>query len=84
MAATHLGGKTPRQIDRRFRNKGNEPRGLDPVGGRGGYRNPRTGRSSHIDPGGNYRRGPEAPHVDVNRPRGSDLPKRKFPTGQGG
>ncbi len=50
----------------------------DPVGGRGGYVNPETGRSYHIDPGGTYKKGVEPPRVDVNRVKG-DLPKRKYP-----
>jgi len=74
-------GKTPQQIDEMFRAKGFEPRGPDPAAGKGGYVNPKTGRSYHIDPGGMYKRGPEAPHVDINRPRGyrGPLGKRKFP-----
>lgn len=71
-------GKTPQQIDKMFRDKGFSPRGPDPMGGKGGYVNPETGRSYHIDPGGTYKKGVEKPHVDVNRPRGSKLPKRKF------
>jgi hypothetical protein len=71
-------GKTPQGIDTMFKQKGFEPRGLDPISGKGGYVNPKTGRSYHIDPGGVYRKGTESPHVDVNRPRGSNLPKRKF------
>jgi RHS repeat-associated protein len=84
--AKGLGGnpfkdKTPEQIDKMFRDKGFEPRGPDPIGGKGGYVNPETGRSYHIDPGGTYKKGVEPPHVDVNRSRGSDLPKKKFPIG---
>ena len=62
-----------------LRDKGYEPRGPDPLNGKGGYVNPKTGRSYHIDPGGTWRSGTEYPHVDVNRPPGSDLPKRKYP-----
>jgi Bacterial toxin 37 len=74
-------GKSAEEIDQMFRNKDFEPRGPDPVLGLGGYFNPRTGRSYHIDPGGVYRRGTEPPHVDVNRPRGYNGPleKRRFP-----
>ena len=43
---------------------------------------PNTGRSYHIDPGGQYKAGTEHPHVDVNRPPASDLPKRKYPLGE--
>jgi RHS repeat-associated protein len=73
--------KTPGEIDQMFGAKGYQPRGPDPMSGRGGYVNPQTGRSYHIDPGGSYGKGVEAPHVDVNRPRGYDgsLGKRKFP-----
>jgi hypothetical protein len=74
-------GQPPNQIDKMFREKGFEPRGPDPVSGKGGYVNPKTGRSYHIDPARSYG---EPPHVDVNRPRGYDgpLPKRKFPMGE--
>jgi hypothetical protein len=72
-------GKTPEEIDKMFRNKGFDPKGPDPISGRGGYVNPDTGRSYHIDPGGQWIKGTEAPHIDVNRPSGSGLPKRKFP-----
>lgn len=74
-------GKTPKQVDEIFRSKGFEPRGPAPLAGKGGYVNPKTGRSYHLDPGGTYKRGIEHPHVDVNRRKGSMLPKRKFPLG---
>ena len=51
------------------------------MGGKGGYVNPKTGRSYHIDPGGKYKKGTEYPHVDVNRTNGSILPKKKYPLG---
>ncbi len=70
-------GKTPQEIQGMFEGKGFEPRGPDPLGGKGGYVNPRTGRSYHIDPGGKYKKGVEPPHVDVNRVKG-DLPKKKL------
>ncbi len=56
------------------------PRGPNPESGKGGYVNPKTGRSYHIDPANSYG---EKPHVDVNRPRGykGSLGKRKFPLG---
>jgi RHS repeat-associated protein len=72
-------GKTPDQADKMMRDKGYETRGPDPKSGKGGYVNPETGRSYHIDPGAKYRKGVEVPHVDVNRPKGSDLPKKKLP-----
>jgi RHS repeat-associated protein len=74
-------GKSADEIDQMFREKGYETRGSDPVHGKGGYVNPRTGRSFHIDPGVD-RNGVrvEEPHVDVNRPRGFDLfDKKKLP-----
>lgn len=77
-------GKTPEQIDDMLKSKGFESRGPDPVSGKGGYVNPQTDRSYHIDPKPQtYRSGTEHPHVDVNRPRGYDgsLDKRKFPLG---
>ncbi len=77
-------GKTPKQIDKMLKKKGYEPRGSDPKGGRGGYVNPKSGRSYHIDPG--KRRPPqkpEPPHVDVNRKTKWNpiptQPKKKFP-----
>ena len=75
-------GKSPKQIDRMFRNKGFETRGPNPLGGKGGYVNPNTGRSYHIDV--NNRSG-EPPHVDVNRLRNyrGDLKKKKYFTGEG-
>lgn len=77
-------GKTPAQIDAMFRAKGFSARGPDPVGGKGGYVNPSTGRSYHIDPEAQvFRAGTEMPHVDVNRAKGYDgmLEKKKYPLG---
>ncbi|WP_340614852.1 RHS repeat-associated core domain-containing protein [Xenorhabdus thailandensis] len=70
--------KTAKEIDAMFRKKGFEPKGRDPAGGYGGYVNPKNDRSYHIDPKEwrNYR---EPNHVDVNRPKGSILPKKKYP-----
>jgi len=70
--------KTPQEIDEMFRRKGFEPRGPDPVNGKGGYVNPRNGRSYHIDEANSFG---EDPHVDVNRLRGyqGPLPKKKYP-----
>lgn len=76
-------GKTPEEINRMFRAKGFIPRGPDPLRGKGGYVSPRTGRSYHIDPiPRKYKKGTELPHVDVNRPKSSKSPKRKFPLGE--
>lgn len=83
-AASGLGnpfrGKNASQIDEMFQQKGFEARGPDPVNGKGGYVNPRTGRSYHIDEANSFG---EAPHVDVNRPRGykGELEKKKYSTG---
>ena len=74
-------GKSPEQLDEMFKKRGFEPRGPDPVHGKGGYVNPKTGRSYHIDPGAVYKRGTEYPHVDVNRVGDSKLPKKKYPLG---
>jgi RHS repeat-associated protein len=72
-------GKTAQQIEKLFARNGFARSGPSPVAGRGGYVNPRTGRSFHIDPEdyGKYR---EPSHVDVNRPRGykGPLGKRKY------
>ena len=70
--------KSAKDIDKMFRKKGFESRGPDPINGYGGYVNPKTGRSYHIDPKeyGKYR---EPNHVDVNRPKGSPLTKKKYP-----
>ncbi len=73
--------KTAAQIDGMFRSKGFEPRGYDPVGGKGGYVNPSTGRSYHIDEANIFG---ERPHVDVNRLRNYDgmLDKKKYFMGE--
>ena len=75
-------GKSPAQIDNTFKSKGFEPRGPNPISGKGGYVNPKTTRSYHIDPGGNYKKGKELPHVDVNRVNNNTLPKKKYPIGE--
>nr|WP_165783128.1 polymorphic toxin type 37 domain-containing protein [Leptospira wolffii] len=76
-------GKKPAEIEKIFEKKGFEKRGPDPVNGKGGYVNPKTNRSYHIDPGSltKYKKGPEYPHVDVNRKSGK-LAKRKYPIGE--
>ena len=38
-------GRTAAEIDEMFKAKGFEPRGPDPLNGKGGYVNPKTGRS---------------------------------------
>jgi len=74
-------GKSPQQIDNAFREKGFDAKGIDPVAGKGSYINSKTGRKYYIDKGGKYKKGTELPHVDVHRPSGSLLPKKKFPLG---
>jgi uncharacterized protein RhaS with RHS repeats len=71
-------GKSATEIDDMFRRKGFDPRGPDPLSGKGGYVDPKTGRSYHIDPANSHG---EPPHVDVNRPRDyrGPLPKKKYP-----
>jgi RHS repeat-associated protein len=73
-------GKTPNQIEDMFNKKGFQPSGPDPLNGYGGYVNPKSGRSYHIDPT-SYGKYPEPNHVDVNRLRSykGDLKKRKYP-----
>ena len=70
-------GKTPAEIDKMLRDAGFEPGGSDPLNGKGGYVNPKTGRSYHIDEANSYG---EPPHVDVNRPRDykGPLDKKKY------
>jgi RHS repeat-associated protein len=72
--------KMAKEIDEMFTKKGFTKSGPDPAGGTGGYVNPKTGRSYHIDPKewGKYR---EPNHVYVNRPRGykGPLDKKKLP-----
>lgn len=74
--------KTAREIDQMFRAKGFELRGPDPLTGKGGYINPKTGRSYHIDEANSYG---EPPHVDVNRLRDykGPLDKKKYNMGSG-
>jgi RHS repeat-associated protein len=70
-------GRTNQELDDAFRAKGFDPRGPDPANGLGGYVNPRSTRSYHIDRANSYG---ERPHVDINRPRGyrGPLDKRKM------
>ncbi len=77
LGANPFKGKTPKQIAKMLKKKGFEPRGLDPVKGKGGYVDPKTGRSYHIDKANRFG---EPPHVDVNRPRGykGPLVKHKY------
>jgi Bacterial toxin 37 len=59
-------GKSPQELEDMFLKKGFDPRGPDPANGKGGYVNPRSNRSFHIDEKNSFG---EPPHVDVNRPR---------------
>lgn len=74
-------GKSAMEIDKMFRAKGFQPRGPDPLKGLGGYVNPRTNRSYHIDEANRFG---EPPHVDVNRAKdyGGLLDKKKYPFGR--
>jgi hypothetical protein len=77
-------GRTPEQIDEMFKANDFETRGKDPIGGKGGYVNPRTTRSYYIDPlARETGQGTEFPHVDVNRLRSypGPLEKKKYPLG---
>lgn len=58
--------KNPEQLDRMFRAKSFDPREPNHLNGKGGYVNPSTGRSFHIDEANSFG---EPPHVDVNRPK---------------
>jgi RHS repeat-associated protein len=71
-------GKSAAQIDQMFRTKGFDPRGPSPITGKGGYVDPKNGRSYHIDPNNSYG---EPPHVDVNRLKDYNGPlgKKKYP-----
>jgi hypothetical protein len=71
-------GKSAQEIHEMFIKKGYQPRGLDPLNGKGGYVNPKNGRSYHIDEANRFG---EAPHVDANRlPKNTtELPKKKYP-----
>jgi hypothetical protein len=77
-------GRTPEQVNEMMQAKGFDPRGENPVTGRGGYVNPRNLRSYHIQPKPHTsREGTEFPHVDVNRLRTyrGPLKKKKYPLG---
>jgi hypothetical protein len=73
-------GKTVQEIENMFLKKGFHIRAKgDPLKGVGGYVNPKTGRSYHIDPQ-KYNRYNEPSHVDVNRLRSykGPLDKRRY------
>ncbi len=74
--------KTATEIDKMFKAKGFEPRGPDPLNGKGGYVNPENQRSYHIDEANSFG---EPPHVDVNRLKTykGPLEKKKYEMGGG-
>lgn len=82
LGANPFKGKTAAKIDEMFRKKGFQFRGPEPQNGTGGYVNPNTNRSYHIDPEdwGKYS---EPNHIDVNRARSysGSLSKKKYPFG---
>ncbi len=73
-------GKSAQEIHEMFISKGFQPRGPSPITGKGGYVNPKNGRSYHIDEANNFG---EAAHVDVNRLRSynGSLEKKKLDMG---
>lgn len=83
-AASNLGNPfknlTAKQVEKMFFAKGFKKSGPNALKGYGGYVNPKTGRSYHIDPK-SYGKYPEDNHIDVNRLKGdtSGLPKKKYP-----
>lgn len=73
-------GKTAMEVAGMFERKGYVARGPDPVGGRGTYVNPKSGRGYHIDA---KHPPPKGPHVGAHRPRElrDTLPPRDYPMG---
>jgi len=64
-----ISGKTPDEIDEIARDKGLEPKGPDPKGGKGAYTDPATGKQRILVH-------PDAdcgPHCHVNDPEGNRL-----------
>ena len=69
--------KTPKQLDKMLRKKDYEPKGPDPMHGKGTYVNPKTGRSIHLD---FNHPSPKPSHIGVQRPRGKrNLPVKEYP-----
>jgi hypothetical protein len=71
-------GKTALELEEMFLKRGFQPKGRDPLNGKGNYVNPQTGRPYNID--ANHPP-PKAPHVGVGRPRGparDNFPTRDF------
>ena len=71
-------GRTPEEIEKMFKKKHFTPKGIEPAGDKGAYKNEKTGYSYHIDKDHVDKKGRPNPHVDVNRPKKSKFPKRKF------
>jgi hypothetical protein len=71
-------GKMASEVDGMMRSKGFDPTGPDPAAGKGGYVNPKSERSYHIDEANRFG---EKPHVDVNRSKSykGNLDKKKYP-----
>lgn len=63
-----VGGKTPEEIEKLAGDKGLQPKGPDPKGGRGAFVDPVTGEQRVlVHPGG------PCPHCHVNNPQGQRL-----------
>jgi hypothetical protein len=80
LGANPFKGKTAKAIEEMFIKKGFEPRGPDPLSGKGGYVNPKTGRGYQIDAS---HPDPKGPHVGVHRPRDlrDTIEPRDYPMG---
>lgn len=73
-------GKTGFEIENMFLKKGFVKKGVDPMNGLGGYVNTKSGYSYHIDYGiDRFGNSVEVPHIDINYPHGTNLPKQKWP-----
>jgi RHS repeat-associated protein len=79
-------GKSFKEIDRIFTDRGFKKTGSDPASGKGSYFNKKTGRKYYLDRGrGGYKKGMrENSHVDVHRMKNGEnieTEKRKYPLG---
>lgn len=63
-----VAGKTPEEIDQLARDKGLNPMGPDPMGGRGAYTDPVTGKQRVL-----CHTNCDSPHAHVNNPDGERL-----------
>jgi hypothetical protein len=68
--------KTAKDLDKMFRGRGLDPKGLDPLNGKGSYIHPKSGRKYCIDAKnkGRYR---EPSHVDISRSENYTGPLKK-------